>query len=197
MKKDPGQQHDLSQEQPELTARLAAEAKKWRSELSPKAGPDDRPFTVGYASGPTSSTPLPARDGIARGTVQRSDTAPNCSFFTHWTATSDKIIWDVDVGREGRYEATVCCTCAASDVGSTVELSLNGARIEAKITEPHDPPLYGQEHDRVERKAESFMKDFKPLKLGAFDLKVGRGELTLRVIKNRRQTGHGRPLHRP
>jgi hypothetical protein len=27
------------------------------------------------------------------------------------------------------------------------------------------------------------MKDFKPLKLGSFDLKTGRGELTLRALK--------------
>ncbi|HEY2412333.1 MAG TPA: arylsulfatase [Pirellulaceae bacterium] len=183
MVKDPGQQHDISKEQPELAAKLAAEAKKWRAELAPKAGPDDRPFTVGYASGPTSSTPLPARDGVAHGTIQRSDSAPNCSFFTHWTSTGDKITWDVDVGRDGRYEATVYYTCRPADVGSTIELSLNGARIETKITEAHDPPLYGKEHDRVERKAESFMKDFKPLKLGAFDLKTGRGDLTLRALK--------------
>jgi arylsulfatase A-like enzyme len=183
MLKDPGQQHDISKEQPELAAKLAADAKKWRADLATKAGPDDRPFTVGYAPGPTSSTPLPARDGVAHGTIQRSDSAPNCSYFTHWTSPQDKITWDVDVGRDGRYEATVYYTCPASDVGSTVELSLNGARIEAKITEAHDPPLYGQEHDRVERHAESFMKDFKPLKLGAFDLKIGRGELTLRALK--------------
>ena len=50
----------------------------------------------------------------------------------------------------GRYEAVVYYTCAASDVGSTVELSLGEARIETKVTQAHDPPLYGKgtaEHD--------------------------------------------------
>ena len=37
--------------------------------------------------------------------------------------------------------------------------------------------------DRVERRAESYMKDFKPMKLGAFDLKAGRGELALRAMQ--------------
>jgi arylsulfatase A-like enzyme len=45
---DPGQKRDLSKERPEIAARLAAEARKWREELSAKAGRDDRPFTVGY-----------------------------------------------------------------------------------------------------------------------------------------------------
>ena len=179
MVKDPGQQRDISKEQPEIAARLAADAKKWRAELAPSAGPDNRPFTVGYSA----STPLPARDGVPHGNIKRSDTAPNCSFFTNWTSPDDSITWDIEVGQAGRYEATAYYTCAAADVGSLVELSLGDARIQTKITEPHDPPLYGREYDRVERRAESFMKDFKPLKLGAFDLKSGRGTLTLKALQ--------------
>jgi hypothetical protein len=176
---DQGQKRDIAKERPEVAARLRDEAAKWRSELSAKTGKDDRPFTVGYST----STPLPARDGVGHGTIQRSDTAPNCSYFTHWTSRDDRITWDVEIGKLGRYEAVVYYTCAASDVGSTVELSLGEARIQTKVTEAHDPPLYGKEHDRVERRAESFMKDFKPLKLGTFDLKAGRGELALRALE--------------
>jgi len=176
---DPGQQRDISKERPEVAGRLTAEAQKWRAELSAKTGADDRPFTVGYST----STPLPARDGVAHGAIQRSDTAPNCSFFTHWTSPDDRITWDVEVGKPGRYEAIVYYTCAASDVGSTVELSLGDAKIQTKITAAHDPPLYGKEHDRVERRAESFMKDFKPMKLGEFDLKAGRGQLALKALQ--------------
>lgn len=179
MTTDPGQKRDISKERPEVAANLAVEAKKWRAELAPKAGADNRPFTVGYAA----STPLPARDGVARGNVQRSDSAPNCSYFTNWKSPDDRITWNVEVGKPGRYEATVYYTCAARDVGSTVELSLGSARIQTKITEAHDPPLYGKEHDRVQRHAESYMKDFKPLRLGTFDLQAGEGELSLRALE--------------
>jgi hypothetical protein len=41
----------------------------------------------------------------------------------------------------------------------------------------------GAEHDRVPRKGESFMKDFKPLRFGTFDLPAGHGELKLRALK--------------
>jgi arylsulfatase A-like enzyme len=175
---DPGQKRDISKERPDIAAQMAAEAKKWRTELAAKAGPDNRPFTVGYAA----STPLPARDGVAHGKVQRSDTAPNCSYFTNWTSPEDRITWNVEVGKAGRYEATVYYTCAAGDVGSTVELSLGSARVQTKVTEAHDPPLVGKEHDRVQRHAESYMKDFKPLKLGTMELNAGQGELTLRAL---------------
>jgi hypothetical protein len=175
---DPGQLRDIAKERPEAVARLQGEAAKWRKELLANLGQDDRPFTVGFSA----STPLPARDGVPHGNVKRSDTAPNCSYFTNWKSTDDRITWDVEVGKAGRYEAIVYYTCAATDVGSTVELSLASAKVQTKITAAHDPPLYGREHDRHPRRAESFMKDFKPLKLGEFDLASGRGELALKAL---------------
>jgi hypothetical protein len=39
------------------------------------------------------------------------------------------------------------------------------------------------EHDRVPRKGESYVKDFKPLRLGEIQLQPGRGLLTLRALK--------------
>ena len=46
-----------------------------------------------------------------------------------------------------------------------------------------DPPLYGAEDDRAKRGSESFMKDFKPLRLGAISLQKGRGELSLHALE--------------
>jgi hypothetical protein len=42
--------------------------------------------------------------------------------------------------------------------------------------------LRGAENDRVQRQGESYVKDFKPLRLGTFELKPGRGPLTLRAL---------------
>ena len=176
---DPQQRRDLAKERPDIAAKLGAELARWKEEFRADLGKDDRPFTVGYST----TTPLPARDGVPHGGVKRSDTAPNCSFFTNWTSPDDSITWDVEVGKGGRYEAIVYYTCPAADVGSTVELSLGEARLQTQIAEAHDPPLYGMEHDRVPRKAESFMKDFKPLVLGTLELAPTRGQLTLRALK--------------
>jgi hypothetical protein len=149
--------------------------------MQPGTQRDDRPFTVGYPQFPT--TLLPARDGRQLGQVKRSATAPNCSFFTGWTSTEDRITWDVDVVTTGRYEAVLYYTCAPKDVGSTIELSLGDSRLEARVTDPHDPPLRGTGNDRVPRRGESYVKDFQPLRLGTIDLKPGRGPLTLRATK--------------
>ncbi|MBW3541126.1 MAG: arylsulfatase [Planctomycetes bacterium] len=179
MEADPGQTMDVGAEHPDLRNTLRASVAKWRKDVLAGLGRDDRPFTVGYS--PT--TFLPARDGVPHGNVQRSARAPNCSYFTNWTSPDDRITWDIKVSEDGRYEAAVYYTCAADDVGSTVELTFGDSRTSAKVTDPHDPPLVGEEHDRVSRGGESYVKDFKPLSLGVLPLKAGRGQLTLQAPK--------------
>ncbi len=153
---------------------------QWKKELLPGLSQDDRPFPVGHAE--FSITHLPARDGVPHGNVERSARAPNCSFFTNWTSTEDRITWDIEVASDGEYEAVVYYTCPKTNVGSKIELTFNDSRIQGQVTEAHDPPLRGKEDDRSDRGSESYVKDFKPLQLGVVKLKQGRGQLTLRAI---------------
>jgi hypothetical protein len=166
---------------PSTIAQAMMAARQVKELLTPELWKDGRPFTVGYRQFPL--TQLPARDGVPHGSVQRSASAPNCSYFTNWTSTNDEITWDIEVKTVGAYEAVVYYTCPAADVGSTIELGFNGSRLEAIVVEANDPPLRGREYDRVDRKGESYVKDFKPLRVGTFDLKPGRGALTLRALK--------------
>ena len=181
METDPVQDHNVSAEHPEEAARLTRALEAWRSEMAPGAGKDERPFQVGYPAFPV--TQLPARDGVARGTIQRSSAAPNCSFFTHWTSPDDSITWDIDVATSGKYDAEIYYTVPVADAGSTVELSFSGNRAEGTVAPGYDPPLHGAEHDRAPRGQESFVKEFKPLKLGEIELAKGRGDLKLRALK--------------
>jgi arylsulfatase A-like enzyme len=179
MVSDPRQDRDISKEKPDVTARLRKAQAEWEREMLPLVGDDDRPFTVGYST----TTMLPARDGVPEGGVQRSAKAPNCSYFTHWTNRDDRITWDIQVGTAGEYDADIYYTCPAGDQGSTVELSFLGSRVQAKIAQPHDPPLIGAKFDRVPRAGESYVKDFRPLRVGVIPLNKSRGKLTLRALE--------------
>ena len=176
MEADPGQYKDISKDKPQVAARLMKAVAKFKAEALPKS-PDDRPFTVGYADFPV--TTLPARDGVGHGNIKRSAKAPNCSFFTNWTSSGDTITWDIEVASSGNFEAVVYYTCAKEDVGSTVELRFGPSSVGGKVSEAHDPPLVGAEFDRADRGSESYVKDFRPLRLGTFRLNQGRGLLTL------------------
>jgi hypothetical protein len=177
---DPGQDHDVATQLPDLASSLSKQVAAWKRELLPGLRNDNRPFTVGYPEFPL--TQLPARDGVPHGGIKRSASAPNCSFFHNWTSTEDRMTWDVEVATGGEYEPVIYYTCAKADTGSVIELSLNGNRVAGKVSVPNDPPLRGAEHDRVLRKGESYVKDFLPLRLATMHLPPGRGLLSLRAL---------------
>jgi hypothetical protein len=187
---DPGQKKNLASERPAVAAKLATAVWKWRAEVLGTSGPtvrgkkkklpDGRPFPIGYREFPM--TPLPARDGIAHGGIERSANAPNASFFKNWT-TSGRITWDVAVNTTGDYDVVIDYTCPAADVGSTIELRLNGASLNGKVAPAWDPP-FDRNQDTIPRpKGESPAKEFRPLKLGKIHLEKGRGLLTLRALE--------------
>lgn len=180
MQADPGQERGIAREHPEIAEPLEKAVDAWKREMLPGLTDDRRPFPVGDPKFP--ATWLPARDGVPHGGVQRSAKAPNCSYFENFARTTDSITWDIDVLSDGDYEAVVHYACPQQDIGSTVELRIGEARLETRISEPHDPPLLGAENDRVPRRGESYVKDFKPLLLGTMHLKSGRGTLTLRPL---------------
>ena len=163
MSNDHGQRTDVAQAFPEVTARLRKASEDWSREVVTGYDDESRPFLVGHPD--SRVTQLPARDATAAGNIERSNRFPNCSFFTNWTSLDDRISWDVEVIESGKYEVECYYACPASDVGASIRLSHLGQSVDAEIRQPHDPPLQGAENDRVER-IESYVKDFRPMKLG-------------------------------
>ena len=82
----------------------------------------------------------------------------------------------------GKYLVEMWYACPKKDVGSVVQLSFNEAKVQAKVSKPNDPPLRGMENDRSPRN-ESYVKAFKPMKLGVIELEKGKGTLTLQALK--------------
>lgn len=178
MEADPDQKTDVAAQHPDEVARLKQVAKQFSAEVAPVlAAAKDRPYPVGFAP----LTYLPARDGEPHGNVQRSGKAPNCSYFTNWTSPDDSITWDIECGEAGSYDATIYYTCAKENVGTEIEMSFAGKSLRATIKDAYDPPAYGKEHDRDDRGSESYVKDFKPIKIGRIELAKSRGLLTLRA----------------
>jgi arylsulfatase A-like enzyme len=176
MDADPAQKVDVSRKHPDLTARLKKAVADWKKETIKPAA--DRPFTVGHPG--AKITLLPARDGVAHGTIKRSSIHPNCSFFTNWTDKGDSITWDIEVLTSGLYEAQIYYTCKKENVGVELELSFDGKKVKRKVTEAFDSKLVGAVENHVQ-KGESLMKEFKAMTLGTFGMPGKRGVLSLRA----------------
>jgi len=181
MVNDSGQTTDISIEKPKIAAQLIQAKEKWEKEiLSELPKQDPRMFTIGHPD--YTFTQLPARDGKAHGNIKRSSRYPNCSFFTNWMSTNDSITWETEVLADGDFDVEIYYTCPPKDVGANFELSFGKEKLKGRITEAYDPPLTGMENDRVPRE-ESYVKDFKPLKMGTIHLIKGKGFLTLKALE--------------
>ncbi len=177
---DPGQKTDLSLKNPDLTKHLQQAVTVWRKDVLAGYDKDKRPFMIGHPD--YRFTQIPARDGEAHGTIKRSNRFPNCTYFEHWTSVNDSITWKAEVGESGRYEVELHYTCPKKSIGTELELSFGEAKLAYTITEAHDPPERGAAEDRVPRQ-ESYIKDFKAVRMGIIQLTKGPGELKLRASK--------------
>lgn len=175
---DPGQRKDVKTNHPEIVREMKAVADRYSKEVA-GYDQDERPFLIGHEE--YKYTQIPARDAIASGRIERSNRYPNCSFFRNWTSTEETIHWDARVAATGQYQVALQYACSEENVGSEVELSFGNSSLRFKISEAHNPPLRGQENDRVER-AESYVKDFKTIDVGTIHLEEGDGQLILKPV---------------
>ena len=188
MSRDPGQAQDISKDKPALAADLKKAKDAWARSILPQLKQPPRPFIIGHPD--FKYTQLPSRDGVASGNIRRSNRFPNCSYFTNWTSLEDSIAWNVEIAAGGTFQVELYYTCPEKDAGSTIELRLESgnaagkvlAAVQGKVTEAHDPPLRGGAEDRVKR-TESYVKDFRALKLGKMNLPGGSGKLVLKALE--------------
>ena len=177
---DPGQRTNVASDHPEVVKELTAARQAWEEDaLQDLPATDTRSFPVGHPD--FRYNQLPARDGIAHGSIQRSNRYPNSSFFTHWSTLEDSITWDIEVLEAGDFEVDIYYTCRPENVGSTVALCFQNDTHTFNITEAHDPPLSGRENDRYER-IESYEKDFRAMHTGTMHLNKGKGTLSLKAL---------------
>jgi arylsulfatase A-like enzyme len=189
---DRGQRKDVSQEHPNVTARLTQLAESHAQSMSVEFEKNrKRPFHVGYSE----STWLPARDGTDHGDVKRSVKSPNNSFFEKWTSVDGSITWWVDVMKDADYEVTLRYTCSKGNEGAVIQLACEPdvdssvaaagagtvgmiASTSAAVKQAYDPPLYDKSLERVEQ-SHYFVKDFRAMSLG--NLHLGEGTWILRL----------------
>ncbi|MFS4418746.1 arylsulfatase [Maribacter sp. 2307ULW6-5] len=178
---DGGQTTDLAEKMPAVTDSLRRAKEQWLANTVPLTkATDNRPFTLGHPD--HRFTQLPARDGVGHGNIVRSNRYPNNTFFTHWTSEKDSISWDIEVLQKGHYKTTLYYTLPKGQEGIGVHLRFGDGHISKTISEAHDPPLTGMEHDRTPR-MESYVKDFKPVVLGTLFMEKGRQHLVLKTSK--------------
>ena len=177
MVNDPNQTKNVATEFPTEYRELKSWKDKWLQDVRTELPAQDlRPLIVGNKKMPL--TNLPAAEGEPKGNIIRSSKHPNDSYFLGWKSSADKITWNVEVEDDGVFEVSVFYACSEKNIGTELEMKFNDASISKTISTPNNVPVMGMENDKVERD-ESYVKDFKPMKLGNVELKKGKGLLEL------------------
>lgn len=178
---DPTQQNNLATQETALASGMTQAVAQWRENVL-RTAQANRPFLVGHPSRP--STILPAQDGKIKGpTVKRSDTAPNCSFFTNIRSIEDRITWDIEPLQSGTYSVWIHYTASDEAVGKLLSVRFADRELSGRIDSAFESPLRGSENDRVQRKSESLMKDFRAFQLGQLSLPAQRGTCEVRLME--------------
>ena len=165
---DPGQRRNIAAQKPDVAKELQQAVDGFKADVVANLDEKPTPFVAGHPD--FHSTMLPARDGKPHGNVQRSAKAPNCSYFTQWTSSDDKITWDIELLESGKFVIDLYYACPESAVGTEIELSFAGQVAKVRVDKANDAPEFGAEHDLVPRQSESLMKKFMPLTVGPIDL---------------------------
>ncbi|MFN6127866.1 MAG: arylsulfatase [Planctomycetota bacterium] len=176
---DPGQHVDIRDRFPDRYRAMNEAKESWKREVL-EPGRVKRPFLVGHPE--RARTELPAQDGKCSGpSVRRSNTAPNCSYFTGIASSADTIVWEIEVLQPGRYEVIVHYTAPQRAVGMGIACEADGGTIQSPIRNAFTSATYGGEHDWVPRQTESLMKEFTTMSLGKIVLANKVMELRLRL----------------
>lgn len=179
LSKDPGQSSACNEQYPDVVQQMQERVEKWKVDVLKSAKPR-RPFLLGHPQ--RSWANLPAQDGKCGGpNVVRSNTAPNCSFFTMIRSPEDRIRWEVEVLQAGEYRIEAMLTVPKEAIGSSLCVRIGERECIGVLREAHDSKLYGDGNDRVPRNTESLMKRFASFELGSVFLDAGAGEIEVQL----------------
>ncbi|MEM6978919.1 MAG: arylsulfatase [Planctomycetota bacterium] len=178
------EQNDVAKQFPGVAKRLQRQLDGWLSETEPidRRTASTRPFPVGHPD--FALTTLPARDGIAEGSIRRSNRFPNCTYFFDWTSEQDAILFDVDVLEAGTFDITMFYGAAPSAIGTTIEVTgfnddgveLTSTSSTIEIATPRE--FLNVSQDRVARQ-EGHVRQWRDISLGSIPLPAGPGTLRM------------------
>lgn len=128
---DKGEQADVSASHPEVAEKLRAAYQSWFEEAAGQCGFAQPVIPVGYAE--ENPVVLPAtRAKLAGGLKYFGDHGYAHDWATGWSS-SGTMEWDVDVVREGAYEAQVLYLSKPEGVGAALTFSAANASTSAKL----------------------------------------------------------------
>ncbi|MEO0469343.1 MAG: arylsulfatase [Bacteroidota bacterium] len=180
LRTDYGQQHNLADSLPELTAQYHQAYRDWFADVS-QGIESFRSIPIGYAAAPRVS--LPAHEARISGPSIRYKHDKNGwahDWVIDWKDEQDQMKWQIEAVQAGEFEVLILYANEGSRPGTRLTLSTADQQISQIIDSIYIPTKIPSP-DRVPDRIEAFDQSWASLQLGTIMLPQGQHELVLRA----------------
>ena len=177
MQADPGQQADVAAAHPGVAGELSAAYDAWFAGVT-RDGLDPPRIAAGHPAAPL--VELPATEAARGGGVAfKGGQGWAHDWITNWSGVEDRVSWQLEAVRRGRFEAAVHYALDAADPRSTLILDIDGGtRLSARVAAAPAPVIARPDrHPRTEVPE----RRWATFRLGTIALDPGPHTLTLRT----------------
>lgn len=132
--RDPSENKNRSEDEPEQVERLAAKLAEWRAEIEAQM-PAPNP---GYTPNPPDKQGvivLPARTADVHGVMLRYEPLPHKQTLGFWVKPDDWAEWEFGVPAAGEYHVEALVGCGKGSGGSNVQFTAAGQTLDFVVTE--------------------------------------------------------------
>jgi len=182
MEADPGEERNLASQMPDVVAKLSKAYDDWFADIA-RDGLRRMPIPVGHDE--ENPVELHAPQAFFDGKIHFY-AGPGFAndWLTAWTATTDKVWFDLDVARAGAYEVCLRQLCPKENAGAKVRVSVGDAKLEGVI--PGGPvKVIPLPHRVPQGKGNVYEnREWSLLELGQMNLTKGPARLTIEVVAN-------------
>jgi hypothetical protein len=173
MQRDPGQQQNVADQQPEVVSDLVGRYRRWFADVTGE-GFAQVPTQVGLVE--AAEVRLPAHEAMlhpasGEGIRYSGPAGWANDWIAGWTDPGAYAAWSLRVQEAGRYEVTLQYGAEPNQVGHVLTVQVGDQQIAATVPRPH-PLVARASPDRVPR-GESYEMDWAELTVGQLRLEPG------------------------
>jgi len=138
---DPGEEHDLAAEHPDVVRELRAEFERWFAEVTAGRDYERVPIEVGR------DDENPVEIDVVWGEAVGSKVKPrhrryHRDYIADWTQVQDYVRWKIDVTQAGKYEVTISYSCPPGEEGSRFRFVVGDSSCEGTVRSTGGNDIY-------------------------------------------------------
>ncbi|MCB0853062.1 MAG: arylsulfatase [Bacteroidetes bacterium] len=178
---DPSETRNIASEKPELLQKLHNQYLSWYQEVTRENLPIPG-IPIGYHEAPLVN--LPAHEASISGVITYKHNRNGWAhdWIINWKNTTDKMEWDIEVIRPGKYQVAMLYTALPANLGSEVRVTVGEQSVRKVVSEAFIPQI-SSNLDRIKGRPEALDQTWARMNIGTLDISPGKQKIVLDATK--------------